>query len=130
LSWSAHGLKYGLPSSVDGAMASGRVLVANLSRGAVPSLRARYANVVTVHVTARPETLVERLAGRGRESAADIRERVARSKAAAPPAAGAVLLENDGPPEAAGERLVAVIHEAIGRLRRQIRGAGRMVPPK
>jgi ribose 1,5-bisphosphokinase len=57
LSWQAHGLKYGLPASVDDAIAEGRVAVANLSRGALPALRDRYANVVVVEITARPEIL-------------------------------------------------------------------------
>ena len=40
LSWEAHGLKYGLPASVDDTITGGRVAVANLSRGAFGLARA------------------------------------------------------------------------------------------
>ncbi|MDP3898335.1 MAG: phosphonate metabolism protein/1,5-bisphosphokinase (PRPP-forming) PhnN, partial [Mesorhizobium sp.] len=60
LSWPAHGLSYGLPASVDDAVAGGRAVVANVSRGVLPALRGRYGRVVAVHVTAAPEILAAR----------------------------------------------------------------------
>ncbi len=38
VSWSAHGLRYGLPASLDTAIADGHVAVANVSRGALPHI--------------------------------------------------------------------------------------------
>jgi ribose 1,5-bisphosphokinase len=113
LSWEAHGLKYGLPATIDAAIGYGKVAVANLSRGALPALRQRYANVRVVHVTAPPEVLAARLAGRGRESEDDIRRRIARSADAGLTVEDAILLENDGPPEIAGKRLTAIIRQAV-----------------
>jgi ribose 1,5-bisphosphokinase len=65
LSWRAHGLSYGLPASVDRGVEAGHVVVANLSRAAIPSLTRRYASVIVVEVVADPEILAGRIAGRG-----------------------------------------------------------------
>lgn len=114
LSWSAHGLKYGLPASVDKALADGRVAIANLSRGALPALRERYANVAVVEITARHEILAERLSARGRESRGEVLARLART---APVDRGndVVTIDNSGAREDAGDRFVAVIRKAITR---------------
>jgi ribose 1,5-bisphosphokinase len=112
LHWSAHGLKYGLPASVDTSIAEGRVAVANLSRGAVAALRGRYANITVVEITAKPEILAERLAARGRESRGEVLARLART-AASDLGPGLVRIDNSGPPEEAGEKFMALIHEAI-----------------
>lgn len=113
LSWEAHGLKYGLPASVDGAIADGRVAIANLSRGALSALKDRYVNVVVVEITARPEILAERLAARGRESRGEVLARLARSAQFDCGVAGAVVIDNSGEKEQAGERFVAVLRKAI-----------------
>jgi ribose 1,5-bisphosphokinase len=112
LAWEAHGLRYGLPASVDRAIDNGYVAVANLSRGVLPALRLRYANVAVVEVTADPETLASRLAGRGRESREEILARLART-ISCDTTGPAIALDNSGPKEVAGERLVTVIRKAM-----------------
>ena len=112
LAWEAHGLRYGIPAGVDSALDNGRVAVANLSRGALPALRERYANVAVVEVTADPEILASRLAGRGRESREEILARLARTISCDTTGAS-IALDNGGPPEIAGEKLVAIIRKAI-----------------
>lgn len=112
LSWSAHGLKYGLPASVDTTVAKGRVAVANLSRGALPALRERYANITVVEITAKPEILAERLAARGRESRGEVLARLART-AVSDLGPSLVRIDNSGPPELAGEKFVTLIRHAI-----------------
>ena len=112
LSWSAHGLMYGLPASVDATIATGRVAVANLSRGALPALRGRYANVAVVEITARPEILAERLAARGRESRGEVLTRLART-VPVELGPGVVSIDNSGPSEEAGEQFVALVRKAI-----------------
>ncbi|MGI6854288.1 phosphonate metabolism protein/1,5-bisphosphokinase (PRPP-forming) PhnN [Mesorhizobium sp. 1B3] len=113
LAWEAHGLKYGLPADVDDAIAEGRVAIANLSRGALPLLKERYENVVVVEITAAPEILAERLAARGRESRGEVLARLARS--AKFDSEGAVVIDNGGAPETAGERFAELIRKAIAR---------------
>nr|WP_202309716.1 MULTISPECIES: phosphonate metabolism protein/1,5-bisphosphokinase (PRPP-forming) PhnN [unclassified Mesorhizobium] len=113
LSWQAHGLKYGLPASVDTAISDGRVAVANLSRGALPALKERYLNVFVVEITARPEILAERLAARGRESRGEVLARLARQAQFDASAIGAITIDNSGDRKEAGERFVAVLRKAI-----------------
>lgn len=113
LAWSAHGLRYGLPASIDRQIAAGQTVVANLSRAAIADLRLRYRNVEVVLVTASPATLSARLAVRGREGEADVAARLARADTAGIEISGAVTrIVNDGPVEAAGEALVAAILRA------------------
>jgi ribose 1,5-bisphosphokinase len=113
VSWSAHGLKYGLPAGLDRLIGNGHVAVANGSRGAIPLIKARYANVVVVEVTASPEILAERLAARGRESRGEVLARLARSAELGDQLAGAVRIDNGGSREEAGERFCAVLRKAI-----------------
>lgn len=112
LSWEAHGLRYGLPACIDRALDNGHVAVANLSRGALPALRERYANVAVVEVTADPEILASRLAGRGRESREEILARLART-IGCETTGPAIALDNSGPAQIAGDRLVAIIRKAM-----------------
>ncbi|HWK68393.1 MAG TPA: phosphonate metabolism protein/1,5-bisphosphokinase (PRPP-forming) PhnN [Rhizobiaceae bacterium] len=113
LAWEAHGLKYGLPANVDDAIADGRVAIANLSRGALPALRDRYENVIVVEISAAPEILAERLAARGREPRGEVLARLARS--AKFDSHGAVVIDNSGARETAGERFVELIRKAVAR---------------
>lgn len=113
VSWSAHGLNYGLPASLDRSIAEGRVAVANLSRGAIALVSARYANVIVAEITASAEILAERLARRGRESRGEVLARLARSAELGFSAPGAVAIDNSGPPAEAGERFVALLRKAV-----------------
>jgi ribose 1,5-bisphosphokinase len=113
LSWEAHGLRYGIPASVDAAIANGHVAVANGSRNAIPALRERYENVAVVEITAAPEILAERLAARGRESRGEVMARLARTVKVELSGPGVSTIDNSGPKEKAGEQLVAIIRKAI-----------------
>lgn len=113
LSWRAHGLRYGLPASVDRSVESGHVVVANLSRAVIPALVGRYRNVIVVEVTAKPEILAARIAARGRESAAEAAARLARHAIFDAAGATVVTLDNSGALEAAGERFVDLLRRAL-----------------
>jgi ribose 1,5-bisphosphokinase len=113
LAWEAHGLRYGLPASIDRAIENGHVAVANVSRGALPALRQRYANVAVVEITADPEILAARLAGRGRESRSEILARLARTISCDTTGPNAIALDNSGSKEIAGDKLVAIIRKAM-----------------
>ena len=106
LSWRANGLAYGIPVDYDDDIRMGRVVVANLSRGAVEAARRRYASVVVAEIGAAPAVLAARLVGRGRESAAEIEARLSREGSSTP---GAVAIDNSGPLAQAGGALVALI---------------------
>ena len=113
LAWEAHGLSYGLPADIDRAIGNGHVAVANVSRGALPALRERYANVAVVEISADPEILAARLAGRGRESRGEILARLARTVATDVAGPNVVKLDKSGAKEIAGDKLVAIIRKAM-----------------
>lgn len=95
LSWDAHGLNYGLPASLEGELAAGRVAVFNASRGAVTAAAAKYPGTQVLLVEARRDIRAMRLAARGRESAGEIALRLAREVEA--PLPGAIRIDNSGP---------------------------------
>jgi len=78
LSWSAHGLDYAIARRELAGVAGGKVVIANISRGAIKQAETLAARVLVVEITAPPAVLAKRLAARGRESEADIAARLAR----------------------------------------------------
>lgn len=115
ISWRAHGLSYGLPVEIDRHMAAGMAVVGNLSRAAVPLLQQRFANVVVALVTADPEILADRLAGRGRETREEILARLSRLSGEAGRVPRAIEIANNGKPDEAGRQLVGLIRRALAR---------------
>ena len=101
LDWQAHGLSYGIPASVQETMTAGRDALANLSRGMVGRAAEVFGpgRVHVLAVTARPEILAERLAERGRESAAEIAARLARAAPLMPVGLRVTEIDNSGPLE-------------------------------
>ena len=119
LSWSSHGLSYGIPVAVDQLVRSGLVAVANLSRGALPDLHRRYADVVVAEITATPEVLARRLALRGRETADEIAARLARTVAEEHRVAVRHVIDNSGALAVAGERFVELLRSSMPQLASQ-----------
>ncbi|MFN7125165.1 MAG: phosphonate metabolism protein/1,5-bisphosphokinase (PRPP-forming) PhnN [Allorhizobium sp.] len=114
--WQAHGLGYGIPADVHLDLAAGHIVIANGSRSALDAFRKAFPRLLVVNVTARPDVLAKRLAARGRETAADIEARLARSTTALPANLNVANIDNSGELEAAGQELVELIeglfHEA------------------
>jgi ribose 1,5-bisphosphokinase len=111
--WSAHGHKYGIPSSIDAEIDKGCCVVANVSRLIIESVRDRYARVVVVLITASPEVLAQRLAQRSRASDGDIGQRIARTQAVADRFRPDTVIVNDGAIDAAARELANVIETQI-----------------
>ena len=106
--WEAHGLFYGLPrTTLEEALASGRVAVANLSRRVLGEAAARHPLRV-LEITASPSILAARLADRGRESATDVAERLSR-QVSLPAGLPVETVVNDGSVEEAAEQVVRVL---------------------
>jgi len=76
--WEAHGHCYGLRRAIDDDIGAGRTVVANVSRTVIEAMRRGYADVTVVSVTAPPEILAERLAGRARSSDGQVANRLSR----------------------------------------------------
>lgn len=109
LHWTAHGLSYGLPIALQSVRDSGVHVVANGSRAMIAAARERLAPVRVVAIAAPPAVLRARLAARGRETAAEIEERVARAAAHAVTGADVVEVLNDGSVEQGVAALVAAL---------------------
>ncbi|MCA1299372.1 phosphonate metabolism protein/1,5-bisphosphokinase (PRPP-forming) PhnN [Stappia indica] len=108
LAWRAHGLAYGLPAALRAHLDAGRPAVVNGSRRALPEMAECFENLAILSVTATPEVLGARLAGRGRESAEEIAARVARA-APVPPVAPIREIDNSGSLDAAVPRFLGAI---------------------
>jgi phosphonate metabolism protein PhnN/1,5-bisphosphokinase (PRPP-forming) len=110
LSWGAHGLRYGIPADIADDLAAGRVVIANVSRGAIPEAARRFP-VRVIEITAPPEILAARLATRGRETASDIAARLARS-VELPTAVPVETVMNDADLDTGAARFLAAINRA------------------
>ena len=113
LSWNAHGLKYAIPGCADQSIADGCVVVCNLSRSAIPEAVRKYDRVGAVLVTAPHDVLAERLAQRGRESRAEIAERLQRADYAIPSPPDPVVINNIGTPRQGAQHLVDLVSDLL-----------------
>ncbi|MGB5958872.1 phosphonate metabolism protein/1,5-bisphosphokinase (PRPP-forming) PhnN [Pseudomonas sp.] len=77
--WRANGLDYGIPVQIDQWLAAGRAVLVNGSRAYLAEARQRYPDLLAVLVEVKPEVLRQRLLARGRETAAQIEQRLARN---------------------------------------------------
>ena len=110
LHWEAHGHCYALSRVIDDGIRAGRTIVANVSRTVIGAMRAAYADVVVVSITAPPDVLAERLAMRRRSSDGKLEARLGRTvedEAAAPD----VTIVNTGSAEYHARQLVRVIKD-------------------
>ncbi|SHM36758.1 phosphonate metabolism protein/1,5-bisphosphokinase (PRPP-forming) PhnN [Roseibium suaedae] len=110
MTWEAHGLRYGLPASILGDLAAGKVVTANLSRKMLEAARKIFDRLQIVEITAPAEIRAQRLASRGRESAAAVEARLNRTVV---PVAGqnVTRIENAGTLAEAGEQLAALLRD-------------------
>lgn len=111
LTWSAHGLEYGLPAALSEAMAGGRSVVANGSRATIAELARRVPNLVVVEINASPEVVAARLRRRGREDEAQVAERMSRTAPPVPAGIALVRVLNDADVATGVDKLVAALSE-------------------
>jgi len=79
LSWEAHGLKYGIPCTLDELRRGARGVLVNLSRGVLVEAQRRFAPLIVLSLSASRAVLADRLNTRGRESGSDRADRLARA---------------------------------------------------
>ncbi len=94
LTWQAHGLDYALPIGVDTDLALGRVVIANISRHAVPEAIAKYPLCRVIQISAEISLRAARLSKRGRENRDQIVARLAREGAALPADVEPLVIDN------------------------------------
>lgn len=76
--WRANGLDYGIPTQVDRWLEEGHPVLVNGSRAYLAEARRRYPGLLAIMLEVRPEILRQRLLTRGRESEAQVEQRLAR----------------------------------------------------
>lgn len=117
LNWTAHGTRYAIPARIDAALAEGVIVIANVSRTTIPSARERYDSVRVILIDCDPEVRAGRLAMRGRETEAEIVERLHRTVAAFDAEDADICIDNSGTPAQGITNLIETL-EAIQAERR------------
>jgi ribose 1,5-bisphosphokinase len=79
LHWPAHGLHYGIPRNIENLRSDGQGVLVNLSRAVLLQAQEAFGDFIVLSITASPEVLAARLAGRGREDSAEVQRRLARA---------------------------------------------------
>jgi ribose 1,5-bisphosphokinase len=106
LDWQAHGLCYGLPKA---QLAMDGGVIFNGSRAALPLALQRFPHLRVIVITAPDAILAQRLAARGRETEADIRQRLARAAFTLPKDIPARIVTNDATPAEGVARLLSAL---------------------
>ncbi len=123
LQWRAHGRRYGVRRAELAARARGIDVVVNGSRAYLPRVRAQHPELVVVLLSAPTALLRQRLQCRGRDSPAQIAERLARNAARANVVRGVLRIVNDSTPAAAACALLRTLQGRESRARFRARGA-------
>ncbi|MQX36885.1 phosphonate metabolism protein/1,5-bisphosphokinase (PRPP-forming) PhnN [Roseospira navarrensis] len=109
LVWESLGLRYAVGAEIDLWRAAGLTVVVNGSRAYLPVVAQRYPDVRPVLISTAPEVLRRRLEARGRESAAEIEQRLQRAAEIQVEHPALARVDNSGPLEAGGARLMALL---------------------
>lgn len=109
LTWAAHDLRYGIPRRALDRLAGGQDMLANLSRQKLLDADRVFQHLVVLNLTATTEVLAQRLARRGRESAADIAARLSR-QVALPDGLDVLSIDNSGPLASTLQRALAHLY--------------------
>jgi ribose 1,5-bisphosphokinase len=107
--WAAHGLKYGVPVSIEAELAAGLTVVCNVSRHIVADLRERYPQCCVVLITAPEDVRRLRLAARERASDGDAAKRAARPAPAMDELRPTLVIDNTGTVEEGAAALLAFL---------------------
>ncbi|MGB5862777.1 MAG: phosphonate metabolism protein/1,5-bisphosphokinase (PRPP-forming) PhnN [Sulfitobacter sp.] len=95
--WRAHGLHYGIPITIKYQLGKGNDCLVNFSRKALAQAAEIFPRLVVLNITAKPETLAQRLAARARETEEEISKRLAQADKPLPAGLKVINLANDGP---------------------------------
>jgi ribose 1,5-bisphosphokinase len=109
--WTSHGLRYGIGIEISRWLEDGFDVVVNGSRRYFSEAARMYPNIIPVSISVSEKLLRERLRQRGRESAAEIEERLVRARAVSGPVQHPrlITIDNNGPLEEACRKLIAVL---------------------
>jgi phosphonate metabolism protein PhnN/1,5-bisphosphokinase (PRPP-forming) len=111
LTWTAHGLNYGIPATIDDHIRSGRTVVFNASRAIVAEARRRYAHPRIALIECPAEIRAARVALRAREQPPQLRERLTRTVEGFDEAWVDVRIDNSCALQLGIERFLAALHK-------------------
>ncbi len=114
VAWEAHGLRYGIPVEALHHVENGGIAIANGSRRALGEIERVFGNLLVVCLTVERDVLAQRLARRGRETEDEIARRLARVDEALPVDCRTVEIDNTGPVEIAGTRILELLAREFG----------------
>ena len=110
LDWQSHQNHYGIGSEIREWLRTGANVVVNGSREYLPTATERFPNMNVVLITVSPEVLRQRLTDRGRETSAEIEQRIDRSRQLAPIAhPNLIRLSNDAPLAESGAQFIQLL---------------------
>lgn len=114
LHWDAHGLRYGVPVSINAALGAGASVVVNVSRKIIGEARATYGKCAVVLIEASVETRAARLAARGRETAGEVSARLQREGEVLTKDTVTTRIDNSGSLDAAVAAFVSAVVRPAG----------------
>lgn len=112
LSWGAHGLRYGITNTSISAVQDGAISIINVSRSVISQAEKLGCRVTVLSIVCDPALLAERIAKRGRESAAEIATRLKREAPIHVTSARLIELRNETRPEDVRAAMLAAIQNA------------------
>ena len=108
--WQANGACYAVRRGIEADLRAGCDVVVNGSREYVPQVVKAFPQATIVWIRADADRIAQRLAARQRESGAALLQRLQRATAfPAPDDRNTIHLDNSGPIEVAGSRLLALL---------------------
>lgn len=115
LHWQSHGLCYGIGIEINQWLAKGITVVINGSRQYLPEAAKRYPELVPIEVAVGAAVLRQRLMARGRETVAQVEERLLRHAQLSRSCPGCLVVNNDESLPIGGDALVSLIASMEGR---------------
>jgi len=112
--WQSHGYAYGIGIEINQWLAKGITVVVNGSRQYLETAAQRYCELLPVWIEVTPAVLRARLLARGRETATEIEQRLARAPQTALTVRPGKVIHNDGELAVAGDALVDFIRGCCG----------------
>jgi len=109
LDWAAHGLRYGIRKAEFSGLTQGRNVLFNGSRATLARALEVFPDLTVLRISAPSKVLAERLAARGRETAAEIEARLARASYEVPDGIPVIDIANDATQAVGIARLLAAL---------------------
>jgi ribose 1,5-bisphosphokinase len=107
--WNSHDHSYGIGIEIYMWLKHGFNVVVNGSREYLSQAQQKSKNLEVVLITAKPETIKERLLKRGRENQEEIDQRLLRNKKFDGELGEKISLSNDGNIEEAGNKFIRIV---------------------